>query len=161
MIFNTRPAKPKDFPAIASLLNAAYALVGVDLKETPEDVLKRAMASLVIVTEMGGVVAATITVASAGTKYGTLATKGQMEASRLAVDPMFQGRGVGRAMLKAVTESCRNQGVQALVGVTLDSMTTAHHLYESKGATAARVPGLKARGYTLDLTDNHNEKDTK
>lgn len=157
MIMNTRPAKPRDFPAIARILNAAYGLVGADPRETPEAVRERAHAALVIVTEVAGVVAATMTVASAGTKYGTLASKGQMEASRLAVDPMFQGRGIGRAMLQAVTESARKQGVGALVGASLDSMTTAHHLYETAGAKARPIPGFKARAYTLHLT-NDREK---
>lgn len=156
-MINTRPAVPKDFPAVARLLNDAYAPIGVDLGETPESVGKRALQSLVIVAEIFGVVVGTLTVASAGTKYGTLASKGQMEASRLAVDPQFHGRGIGKAMLKAVTDSCRRQGVQALVGVSLDSMKAAHRLYEGVGAQPAMVPAHKARHYTLDLTGKETE----
>jgi GNAT superfamily N-acetyltransferase len=156
-MFTTRPVAPKDFPAVARLLNAAYELVGVNLMETPETVKERADVAIVIVAEVAGVVAATMTLAPAGSKYATLAGKGQMEASRLAVDPLFQSRGLGASMLNTVIATCRRHRVQALVGVSLNSMSTAHHLYESAGATAIG-PGAKARGYTLDLTDD-NEKD--
>ncbi|MHA7298216.1 GNAT family N-acetyltransferase [Pseudarthrobacter sp. MDT3-1] len=153
-----RPATAKDFTAVARLLTSAFTLAGIPQIETAADVKARSNAALVIVAEFHGAVVGTMTVASAGTPYGPLASKGQMEVSRLAVEPLFQGRGIGAALVQAVVQSCRNQGVQALVGVTLDALPTAHRLYESAGAKPTRIPGLKARGYTLDLS---NEKDSK
>lgn len=157
-MFTTRPVAPRDFPAVARLLNAAYELVDVNLMETPESVRERADDAIIIVAEVAGVVAATVTLAPAGSKYATLAGKNQMQASRLAVDPIFQGRGLGASMLSTVIATCRRHGIQALVGVSLNGMSTAHHLYESAGATVALISGADARGYILDLT---TDKETR
>lgn len=153
-----RPAVPGDFPAIAHLLNTAYPMAGVAANETAAIVRERSKDALVIAVEDRGVIVGTLTVAGAGTYYGRLARRGQMEVSRLAVDRAHQGRGIGKAMLRTVAESCRQQGVTALVGASLPSMTAAHRLYESAGAKQGTIPGAKARGYTLDLT-NENERD--
>ncbi|WP_104175517.1 GNAT family N-acetyltransferase [Arthrobacter sp. Y81] len=153
-----RPAVPADFPAVASLLNLAYLSAGVNLTETADTVKERHQNALVIVMEDRGVIAGTLTLAPAGSYYGRLARPGQAEVSRLAVSITHQGRGVGKAMLKTTAELCRRQGVTALVGASLPSMTTAHRLCESIGAKQRTSPGAKARGYILDLT---NEKDTK
>ncbi|WP_084507334.1 GNAT family N-acetyltransferase [Arthrobacter sp. TB 26] len=147
-----RPAAPADFPAVASLLNLAYATVGVNPGETANTVKERYENALVLVLEVRGILAGTLTIARSGSCYGRLARPGQMEVSRLAVARAHQGRGVGKAMLTGTAELCRREGVQALVGATLERMTTAHQLYESIGAKRGVIPGIKARGYTLDLT---------
>lgn len=147
-----RPAVPADFPAVASLLNLAYLTAGVNLTETADTVKERHENALVIVMEDRGIIAGTLTLAPAGSYYGRLARTGQMEVSRLGVSILHQGRGLGKTMLTTAAELCRRQGVQALVGASLDTMTTAHHLYEAIGATRGTIPGTKARGYTLDLT---------
>lgn len=157
-VHSFRPAVPADFPAVASLLNLAYLMAGVDLTETADTVKERHENALVIVMEDRGIIAGTLTVAPAGNYYGRLARPGQMEVSRLAVSIIHQGRGIGATMLKVLAETCRRQGVTALVGASLDSMTAAHHLYESAGAKPRPIPGVKARGYTLELTNPHNEK---
>lgn len=141
---HVRPATPLDSTAVANLLNRAYALVDVNLGETPEAVTERGHGSLVVVAELLGAVVGTMTLSRAGTHT--------MLASRLAVDPVFQGRGVGSQMLQTVTESCRQHGFTSIVGASMDSMTSAHRLYESIGAEQTTIPAANARGYTLDLT---------
>lgn len=149
-----RPAEPSDFPAIAQLLNAAHPRVGILAAESAATVKERSEDALTIVVLDNGTIAATLTAAPAGSYYGRLARPGQMEVSRLAVDPAHQSRGIGKAMLLTFATSCQRQGVQALVGATLDSMTTARHLYESIGAKRGTIPGTKALGYTLHLTND-------
>lgn len=153
MSINIRPAVAKDFAAVARLLTVAHAAEGNEILETAETVKERSRDALIVVAESAGIIAATMTVAGAGSPYGPVASKGQMEVSRLAVDPIFQHRGIAAAMVRAVVQSCRNQGVQALVGVTLNSLSAAHRLYESVGATPATIPGTNARSYMLDLKE--------
>jgi len=147
-----RPAVPGDFPAIARLLNAAHPIAGILGTESAATVRERSEEALVIVVTDHGTIAATLTAAAAGTYYGRLARPGQMEVSRLAVARDYQGRGIGKAMLLTFARNCQRQGVQALVGATLDTMTAAQHLYESIGAKRGTIPGTKAHGYTLELT---------
>lgn len=146
-----RPAAPADFPAIAALLNSAHSVAGVLFAESAGTVKERHDDALVIVADDNGTIAGTLTVAAAGSYYGRLAKRGQMEVSRLAVARTHQGQGIGKAMIRTVAETCRRQGVVALVGATLPSMTTAQHLYKSIGAKAGTITGTKALGYTLNL----------
>lgn len=148
-----RPAQPSDFPAIADILNRAYDHIGVDLGETAETVQERNEEALVMVLEAHETILATITAAPSGSYYGRMASAGQAEISRLAVAPEYQGEGLGTAMLATVAESCRRQGIAELVGASLDTMTTAHHMYETAGAKPKPIPGVKARAYVLPLTE--------
>lgn len=147
-----RPAGPEDYAAIAELLNSAHTLTGNAPFETTATVRERSEDALTVVVTEGSAIVATLTAASAGSYYGRLARPGQMEVSRLAVARGHQGSGIGKDMLATFAANCRRQGVQALVGATLDSMTAAKRLYESIGAQRGTIPGAKAIGYTLDLT---------
>jgi len=142
-----------DFLAVATLLNSAYKPAGVDLDESADTVRERAQTALVIVAELFGIVVATVTLAGAGSKFGHMASGGQVQASRIAVDPAFQNHGVGSQMLHAVIDSCRQRGIQSIVGMSLESMPVAHGLYEGLGARPAPIAGGNARTYTLNLTE--------
>jgi ribosomal protein S18 acetylase RimI-like enzyme len=146
-----RPAVPADYQAIADLLNSAYRAVGARPNETAQTVRERAEDVLVLVVDLLGLQVGTLTTAPSGSFYGRLAKKGQMQVSRLAVHPDFQGRGIAKKMVRTLMELSRKQGVEALVGASLDTMATAHQLYESIGAQPVEIPGTKARGYTLQL----------
>lgn len=147
-----RPAQPVDFAAIAELLNSAYAGIGADLGETPDTVRECSEEALIGVLELNGDIAGTVTIAPSGSYYGRMAGPGQMEVSRLAVAPKYQGHGLGRIMAEQIAGVCHENGITALVAASLDTMTAAHRMYETAGATPTRIPGIKARGYTLDLT---------
>lgn len=155
---NIRPATDLDATAVAELLNAAYALIGIDLGETPETVTERSRNSMIIVTEMLGSIVATMTLAGPGSPAGQMADTGQLQASRIAVNPAFQGRGLASQMLRTVAALCREHGIDAVVGASLDSMPTAHRLYESMGAKPDTIPEMKARTYKLELTERTAEE---
>lgn len=149
-----RPAKPEDFAAIADLLNAAYWHLGIDLGETAATVGERHEEALTVVLEVGASIAGTLTIAQAGSYYGRMAVPGQVEVSRLAVDPKYQGHGLGRIMAEQVAGVCHENGITAFVGASLDTMTAAHHVYETAGAVPTQVPGMKARTYLLQLIED-------
>lgn len=147
-----RPATPADFAAVADLLNAAYGRIGTNLGETEDTTRERSEDALIIVIEILGTIAGTLTIAPAGSYYGRMARPGQMEVSRLAVSPAYQGHGIGTLMFQTVADHCSQQGISSFVGASLDNMKAAHRMYETAGAIPTKIPGVKARGYTLHLT---------
>lgn len=151
-----RPAVPTDFPEIADLLNTAYWHIGSNLGETEATTQERSEDALIVVLEFRGSVAGTLTIAPAGSYYGRMAGPGQMEVSRLAVAPFYQGHGLGSLMLRSVADTCRQQGIIAFVGASLDTMTAAHRMYETAGAKPTQISGVKARSYILPLTEGNN-----
>ena len=74
----------------------------------------------------------------------------EAEVRALAVSPEAQGRGVGRALLRAVIERARKLGVRHLVLSTQSGMDAARYLYTSVGF--GRLPDRDwspAPGFTL------------
>lgn len=158
--YTVRTATPADYAAIADLLNAAYWRIGTNLCETEDSTRERSKDALIAVIESRGTIAGTMTVAPAGSYDGQPVHPGQMEVSRLAVSPAYQGQGVGTLMFQTVADLCAKQGVTSFVGVSLDTMKAAHQIYEAAGAipAPAEISGLRARCYTLDLTTNADQE---
>jgi ribosomal protein S18 acetylase RimI-like enzyme len=81
----------------------------------------------------------------------------EAEVRALAVAPGAQGRGVGRALLQAVTDRASGQGVRHLVLCTQPEMLAAQHLYEVAGFRRipdrdwCPVPGFTLLAYGRDL----------
>ena len=74
----------------------------------------------------------------------------EAEVRALAVAPEAQGRGVGRALLRAVIERATGLGIRQLVLSTQSGMDAAQHLYTSVGF--GRLPDRDwspAPGFTL------------
>ena len=75
----------------------------------------------------------------------------------LAVDPVAQGTGAGRALLEACIERAVDGGKRALVLHTTPWMTTAHRLYESRGFRRLPdrdflpLPDVPLMAYGVDL----------
>ena len=57
----------------------------------------------------------------------------EFEVAKMAVDPAFQGAGVGRKVLLAVIEEARSAGARRLYLETNHVLTPAIRLYESVG----------------------------
>lgn len=58
---------------------------------------------------------------------------GTFEVAKMAVDPAFQGMGIGRQLLRATIAEARRLGAQKLFLETNHMLTPAIHLYESLG----------------------------
>jgi ribosomal protein S18 acetylase RimI-like enzyme len=82
---------------------------------------------------------------------------GDAEVRALAVAPEARGRGVGRALLQAVTDQARACGVRHLVLCTQKTMLAAQHLYTETGFRRMPerdwepVPGFTLLAYGLVL----------
>jgi putative acetyltransferase len=59
----------------------------------------------------------------------------EFEVAKMAVEPSYQGAGIGRRLLQRVIEEGRNAGAQRLYLETNHALTPAIRLYESVGFT--------------------------
>lgn len=70
-----------------------------------------------------------------------------LQIQGLGVDPAYQGRGVGRALLDAAADEARARNARKLSLRVLGRNTTARRLYERAGY---RVEGVLAEEFLLD-----------
>ena len=88
----------------------------------------------------------------------------EAEIRALAVAPAAQGRGVGRALLQAVTDRASSQGIRRLVLSTQPDMFAAQHLYETAGFRRMPdrdwypVPGFNLLAYGRELLAGGRER---
>ena len=57
----------------------------------------------------------------------------EFEVAKMAVEPSYQGAGIGRRLLQAVIDEARSAGAQRLYLETNHALTPAIRLYESLG----------------------------
>lgn len=83
----------------------------------------------------------------------------EAEVRAFAVDPSVQRRGVGAALVRAVVERAKEEGVTRLVLCTQTVMAGAQRLYEAHGFVRlperdrVPVPGVDLIAYELVLKD--------
>lgn len=65
---------------------------------------------------------------------------GSVELAKLAVSPVIRGKGLGRILVKSVTDLARAQGASRVVLSSNSSLKAALALYESLGFKYAPVP---------------------
>lgn len=75
--------------------------------------------------EMGGRLIATSSVVTAADLPAA------WELCRVAVDPLFRRRGIGRAVVSAAIDAARQEGASRLHWVSDPFQTAAHRLYET------------------------------
>lgn len=79
----------------------------------------------------------------------------EAEVRALAVAPWAQGRGAGRALMRAVIDQAALNGISRLLLSTQPAMEAAQHLYRSLGFTRAPeldwapVPAVPLLGFAL------------
>jgi len=83
----------------------------------------------------GTFVVAAVDGVDTGCVGGRLLDGERAEVKRLYVAPRGQGRGLGRALLRAVAEWAREQGARELVLDTHGALTAARRLYAAEGFT--------------------------
>jgi len=82
---------------------------------------------------------------------------GAMELRSVAIDPAWQGRGVGRALVQEVLARLRARGVPRVVVVTASSSLDALAFYLRLGFRPWRIERDRfsaARGYAPDLCED-------
>lgn len=160
-----RRAQPDELAAVGALTLQAYSADGY---VTPDDgyaaelsgAAERAAAAdlMVAVDRTTRELQGTVTFCLDGSTYAEIARAGEAEFRMLAVAPAARGRGVGLALVRWCVDRAREQGCTALVLSSLDSMHTAHRLYERLGFARLPdrdwfpMPEIRLIAYGLELT---------
>ncbi|MDZ4710237.1 MAG: GNAT family N-acetyltransferase [Saprospiraceae bacterium] len=84
----------------------------------------------------------------------------------LAVDPAYQGQGIGKKLVKECINKSRSQGLNQLILHTTQSMKTAWKMYENLGFKPSEDldferPNLKVYGFRLILSTFVSEATTE
>lgn len=107
-----RRAVPADFAEVRRITRDAYLRAGHFAADHPymtvlEGVEHRAEHAQVWVAETAGKVVAAVTLTFAGQPYSEIARDGELEFRMLAVDPAYQGRGLGWGVVREIVEHVR------------------------------------------------------
>lgn len=81
----------------------------------------------------GEVVVGSLTLAPYGSSYAEVAAPGEVELRMLAVAPEARGQGIAELLMVAALREAVGRGADRVVLSTLDSMRTAHRLYDRLG----------------------------
>ncbi|MEU3019471.1 MULTISPECIES: GNAT family N-acetyltransferase [unclassified Nocardiopsis] len=112
---------------------------------------------LVLVAEERGRVVGTVVYVPWGPRCEVARGPDEAEVRALAVDPAARRGGVGAALVRAVVDRARTEGVSRLVLCTRTVMTGAQYLYEAQGFVRVPerdwvpVPGVDLLAYELVL----------
>ncbi len=131
-----RDALPAELPAIGDLRVTAYRADGFLSPVSPYAEELRTLGA----DGTGEILAAVADSRLVGTvmlqlwpQGNAVRGPGEAEIRALAVAPAARGRGVGRALLAAVTQRAAAHGIAHLVLLTQTGMVAAQHLYTSAG----------------------------
>ena len=161
-----REARSDDLDNVSRLIRAAYQqyehLLPVEAwkfyVEDMMDVRKRLNESQLIVAELDGQLAGTVTLyldAEHSSQGGW--PSGWAGIRLLAVHPAYRGRGIGRALMEECIRRCRNQGIVTIGLHTTEMMNVARRMYERMGFVRVLEfdfhprPGVVVMAYRLDL----------
>ncbi len=160
-----RIAEPADFDAIARLTVAAYRADGQlggehGYEQLLADVPARAGAGelLVAADEATGELLGAVLFVLPGSAYAELSGPDEAEFRMLAVDPGAQGRGAGKALVRACLDRARSLGCARVVICTRSFSTPAHRLYAGFGFVRtpdrdwSPIPEVELLALRLDLT---------
>lgn len=137
-----RTAQRGDYERIGELTAAAY-IEGGHMRpqdrymEHLHNVADRAERATLLVAEVDGQVAGSVTVTDYQGPYAEVARPGELEFRMLAVAPEYQGRGIARQLVRhIVSEAESRPDIRGITLCSLASMTRAHELYRSEGFVA-------------------------
>lgn len=130
----------RSFDEFLSLTDAAFA---AHFNQDARDLRSRLEAAQVLVAEVGGRLAGTVTLLPDGVSYGMPQWPPEWAVVRLlAVDPAVRGRGVGRRLVAVCIARARDLGAPAIGLHTADFMAAAQRVYTGLGFE--RVPDFDA-----------------
>jgi GNAT superfamily N-acetyltransferase len=141
-----RPARKSEIAAIAAVIAAAFDELSDQIPpvifkayvEESTDVAARWDEAEVLVAEIDGKIAGTVTYYADASREGLGYPSDWAGFRTLAADPAFRGRGVGRALLAASIDRAGEAGVPTLAIHTSEVMRAAGRLYEQAGFRRAR-----------------------
>lgn len=107
---------------------------------------------LVVVEQIAGELAGTVTFAAYGSRYAEPAGPDEGEFRMLAVRVGGHGRGVGEALVRACAERARGHGLSRLRVSTKREMAVAHRLYGRLGFVRTAEWGWEPMPGTVLLT---------
>jgi len=162
-----RPVRPEEYEALGELTVAAYHSLPdvMNHQETYDrqlrDVARRAAVSSVLVAigDAGELLGGVTYVRGPDDPYSEELAEGEAGMRMLAVDPMSQGRGVGRALTVACLDRARGEGRKRLVLHTGSWMPAAIALYGKIGFARrpeldfAPAPGINLVAYSFELAE--------
>lgn len=139
-----RPALPSELPIIGELRIAAYRADGFLPEQSSYAATLRMLGAdgtgEVLAAVTGGDIVGTVMLQPWPHADEVVRRPGEAEIRALAVAAHARGRGVGRALLTAVTERAVALGLRTLLLLTLPQMRAAQHLYTEAGFR--RLPAL-------------------
>ena len=133
-MIETRTAKPSDERALATLDRATWSTLTSPAPPPPEPdwrfLSEKVDIRDVLVAVVDGEVAGYVRI---GHPYPIESSRHVIHVSGIAVDPSFQRRGVGAALMSAAEQEARARGARRITLRVLKHNTAAVRLYEKAG----------------------------
>jgi ribosomal protein S18 acetylase RimI-like enzyme len=158
-----RPIRAEEYEAAGRVVVAAYRALPGDVtsggyEEELADVAQRAVDAEVLVAVDGPAVVGCVTfVPDAGNPWAEELEDDEASIRMLAVDPVAQGRGIGRSLIEACIKAACRLERRAIFLHSTPWMTTAHELYVRAGFVRVPerdwlpVPEVPLLAFRLDL----------
>lgn len=131
-----RPATNADADAIGRLTVEVYLDGGFATDAYVarlRDGASRVRDAVVLVAEVDGALAGSVTIALPGTPYAEISAPNELEVRMLAVARHTRRRGIADRLMDEVEAHARATGLEAVVLSTEPEMHAAHRLYERRG----------------------------
>jgi ribosomal protein S18 acetylase RimI-like enzyme len=155
-----RPVLAEELPEVGQLTAAAYIGDGLldasdDYVQQLADTARRAREAEVWVAVAERRLLGSVTFVQPGSPYREIAHDDEGEFRMLAVSPAARGRGVGRALVELCLNRARELGYAGVRMSSMDTMTSAHRVYERLGFVRSPeddwspVPGVLLLAYVL------------
>lgn len=159
-----RDARDDEFDIVASLIVDAYAEYAASMSPDAWSMFAQDIANVrgrlsdarLLVAERSGHIVGSVTLFPdwRGAQAGSYGVR------LLAVPPQYRGQGVGRALVEAVIEQGRRDGVARVVMSVAPEMEAVRELCDEFGFRRERAldhepaPGVRHEGYALSLTED-------
>ncbi len=153
---------PAELEAVGRLTLDAYAASGYITEDNPYaphllDAASRAAGAVLLVADLDGELAGTVTFCPEGSPFAEVARAGEGEFRMLAVAASARRRGAARALVTTCIERSRALGYEAVVLSSLRVQVDAQRLYAQLGFRRAPDrdwsprPGIDLLGFELPL----------